>query len=170
MSIRQEQRADYAAINEVNDLAFGQPNEAKLIRQIRAADGFDPRLSFVATADEEVVGHILFSPIHIEGTDQHHPALALAPMAVRPQQQRKGIGSSLVREGLEICRCLGHNVVVVMGHVDFYPRFGFTPASSHGIAAPFDVPDAAFMVLALARDGFRGVSGIVRYPSAFDDV
>ncbi len=170
MLIRQEEPADYAVIDEVNDLAFGQPNEAKLIRRIRATDGFDPRLSLVATADEEVVGHILFSSIRIDADGQSHSALALAPMAVRPDQQRKGIGSTMVRDGLETCRSLGHHIVVVLGHSDFYPRFGFTPASAHGIKAPFEAPDAAFMMQALTREGLRGVAGTVRYPPAFDDV
>ncbi len=185
MPIRPEQPPDHAAIHDVNVRAFGQPAEAELVAQIRNGDGFDPALSLVAALDddagdaagvatepaktERIVGHILFSPIQIEtdaGTKV--PALALAPMAVLPECQSRGIGSQLVRAGLVAAMDAGHKVVVVLGHEAYYPRFGFEPASTCGIRAPFDVPDAAFMVLALTPDALRDIHGVVRYPSVFD--
>lgn len=166
--VRPERPDDYAAVNEVNRLAFGQDNEARLIAAIRRTEGFDPSLSLVAVCDGQVVGHILFSPIRIETDHGDAPALALAPMAVLPNRQRQGIGSALVRNGLDACRRAGHRIVVVLGHTDYYPRFGFTPASQNGLRPPFTVPDEAFMAMALVPGGLDGISGVVRYPAAFD--
>ena len=168
--IRPERPDDCAAIERVNRLGFGQENEARLVAAIRHAESFAPALSLVAVRADTVVGHILFSPIQIESDHATTRALALAPMAVLPNLQRQGIGSDLVREGLKACHRLGHTIVVVVGHPDFYSRFGFTPAASHGIQAPFPVPDEAFRVLALVRGSLDGVCGVVRYPAAFDDV
>ena len=168
--IRPEHPDDHASIEEVNRLAFGQDDEARLVAKLRLADGFDPALSLVAVRDGKVVGHILFSPIRIDTDRGDVPALALAPMAVLPDLQRRGIGSDLVRVGLEACRRAGHVIVVVLGHAEYYPRFGFTPASGFGIRPPFPVPDEAFMASALAPDGLEGVGGVVRYPPPFDDV
>ena len=174
--IRSEQLADHAAIAEVNREAFGQEGEPRLVAALRDADGFDPQLSLVAVRDDGVVGHILFSPIHIERDSGDVPAeararaLALAPMAVRPAYQRQGIGSALVRAGLEACRRAGHRIVVVLGHAEYYPRFGFTLAGEHGLRAPFEVPDEAFMVLSLVDGGLDDVAGVVRYPAPFSDL
>lgn len=166
--IRSECPEDYTAIDEIHRLAFDGNIEAKLVRRIRAAGGFDPRLSLVAVDRGHVVGHILFSPIVIEDDSRRHPALALAPMAVRPARQREEIGSQLVREGLAACRAVGHTIVVVVGHAQFYPRFGFSPARTSGVHAPFPVPDESFMILSLTPNAHDGVQGTVRYPPAFE--
>ena len=167
---RPEQPSDHAAIEEVNRLAFGQDAEARLVAKLREADSDDPALSLVAVRDGQVVGHILFSPILIETTGGNVAAMALAPMAVLPDFQGQGIGSALVREGLEACRRAGHRIVIVLGHADYYPRFGFKPASRHGLRSPFPVTDEAFMTMALVPGGLDDISGVVRYPAAFDDV
>ena len=137
---------------------------------LRDAEGFDPALSLVALRDDTVVGHILFSPIDIVRDGSNVPALALAPMAVRPAFQRQSIGSALVRAGLEACRRSGHRIVVVLGHAQYYPRFGFTPAGESGVRAPFEVPDEAFMVLSLVDGGLDDVAGVVRYSAPFSDL
>lgn len=169
--IHREEPRDHSDVAELNRRAFGLANEARLVEKVRASSGFDPNLSLVAVEDAEVVGHILFSPIRIEADDGGiTPATALAPMAVSPGHQRRGIGSALVRRGLDACREAGHAIVVVLGHAEYYPRFGFERASRYGIRAPFDVPDEAFMVLALTPAALDGVRGVVRYPPAFDDV
>ncbi len=168
--ILSERVEEWGAIAEVNRLAFGQENEARLVEAIRNAPGFDSRLSLVATRNDRVVGHILFSPIVIESGRVSHPALALAPMAVVPDFQRQGIGTELVNAGLEACRHSRHIIVVVLGHPEYYPRFGFERASAYGIRAPFDVPDEALMVLTFTTGGLDGSGGVVRYPDAFSGV
>lgn len=168
ITIRRERPEDYEAIDEVNRLAFGQDDEARLIRALREAGGFDPKLSLVAVRDDRVVGHVLFSSVTVATTGGPVPALALAPMAVHPEVQNQGIGSRLVRDGLEVCRRLGHPIVVVVGHPGYYPRFGFTPARARGLEAPFQAPDEAFRVLELIPGALDGVAGIIEYPPAFD--
>ena len=121
--IRPETESDQEAIREVNRLAFGGDVEARLVDALR--DGGYSGLSLVAEIDGELVGHILFSELPILSPFGTVPALSLAPMAVRPEQQNRGIGSELVRRGLQICRGRGHRIVVVLGHPKFYPCFGF---------------------------------------------
>lgn len=162
--VRAELAEDSALIREVNRLAFGRDSEAELVDALRDSPSWIPELSLVALLDGEVAGHILFTRITIETA----PALALAPMAVRPELQRRGIGSELVRRGLAECARLGHRIVVVAGHPAFYPRFGFTPAKPMGLEAPFPVQDAAFLVAELSPGALAGVQGMVRYPRAFD--
>ena len=167
---RAEQPDDCAGIDGVHRLAFGQEDEARLVRKLRAAHGFDLTLSLVAVRDGELVGHILFSPIRIEGEGGDVPALALAPMAVLPAWQRRGVGSVLVHEGLAASRQAGHCIVVVVGHADYYPRFGFTPAGRRNLRLPFASPDAAFMALALMPGALKGLDGAIRYSPPFTDV
>lgn len=167
--IRPEQKEDIDAITEVNNAAFKGQGEAKLVEAIRASANFVPELSLVAVADD-VIGHILFSKIGIETSHGRVPTLGLAPMAVRPEFQGKGIGSELVREGLRMCGELGYEHVVVLGHPAFYPRFGFEPASKKGIEPPFPAADEAFMVLEIKPGSLNGKSGVVKYPPAFDVV
>lgn len=168
--IRRETPGDYESIAVVNRRAFGQEEEGLLIEKIRGSDGFDPSLSLVAEIEGDVVGHILFSTIQIETERGDVPALALAPMSVLPDFQNRGIGSQLVRAGLDISRQAGHAIVVVLGHPDYYPRFGFQPASQFGVRSPFDVPDDVFMVQGLIPGALDTVSGVVKYPSPFDGV
>jgi putative acetyltransferase len=168
--VRAEREEDYSAIEALNRVAFEGDSEARLVAKLRQTDDFIPDLSLVAVQYELIVGHILFSPITIEAESSVVPALALAPMAVLPRFQNKGIGSALVRAGLEACRRLQHKIVVVVGHPEYYPRFGFVPARAHGIEAPFPVPDEAFMLLALTPSALEGVSGVVKYPPPFEDV
>jgi putative acetyltransferase len=167
--IRSEQKQDIEAIDEVNRLAFGQEDEGLLIQRIRSSSHFIPDLSLVAIQEGHIVGHILFSRIEIECQHGNKPALSLAPMAVHPDFQNQGIGKKLVREGLKICRKLGYEVVVVVGHPNYYPRFGFALAREKGLEAPFPVPDDAFMVFELIPGALEGIKGMVKYPSEFDE-
>jgi putative acetyltransferase len=167
ITIRPEAAEDYAAIREVTLLAFGQEVEAQLVEDLRRLPDFIPELSLVAVQDGEVVGHILFSPMAIETEKGAVPALSLAPMSVRPEWQNQGIGSQLVREGLKRCRSMGHEVVVVVGHPDYYPRFGFSSARAKGLEASFEVPDEAFLVLDLAPGALDGITGTIKYPPPY---
>lgn len=168
--IRPETLEDYTVISEVNKLAFGQENEARLVENIRQAANFNPKLSLVAVKDEKVVGHILFSPITIQYPKGNIPALALAPVAVRPEFQNQSVGSQLVKRGLEECQRLGHKIVIVIGHPTYYTRFGFSSATAKGLEAPFPVPDEAFMILELIPGTLAGISGMVKYPPVFNEV
>jgi putative acetyltransferase len=164
VTIRDESPQDCEAIRLVNEKAFGQPAEADLVDALRER-GF-ARLSLVAEVDGQIVGHILFSDITIVSPERVVDALALAPMAVLPAYQRKGIGSRLVRDGLDRCRGAGHRIVIVVGHPGYYPRFGFSPQ----LAAPLQSEYAgeAFMALELVQDALKGVTGEVRYSPPFD--
>jgi len=169
ITIRPETTEDYDAIREVNALAFGREVEARLVEALRGLPEFIPELSLVAVEGSRVVGHILFSPVVIETKEGPVPALTLAPMAVRPELQNKGIGSELVRDGLERCRSLRHRIVVVIGHPKYYPRFGFSPARAQGLEAPFPVPNEAFLALELVPGALEGITGVVKYPPPFSE-
>ena len=170
IATRPEEQIDYDAIYEVNLLAFGGESEARLVEELRGSTDFVKKLSLVAVRYTKVVGHLLFSPIAIKARTVAFSALALAPMAVHPEFQRQGIGSELLREGLDCCRILGHRVVVVVGHPNYYPRFGFISAKARGLEVPFAVPDKAFMALELTAGALDGISGMVTYPPAFEEV
>lgn len=159
--LRREKTDDIDAIGDIHRLAFHGDSEAVLVAELRANGKIV--LSLVAEREGRVVGHILFSPVRIESNSEPVHALGLAPMAVLPQFQREGIGSRLVRSGLQHCRDLGHERVVVLGHADFYPRFGFLPAAGFAVTCEYDVPQEAFMVLALREGAWRGVTGTARY-------
>jgi len=165
--VRPERPADHAAIHRINHDAFGQEDEARLVDALRGSPAFVPELSLVAFQDGRAVGHILFTRIVVKDGDDRHAALALAPLAVAPELQKRGIGSALVRRGLRAARDLGHGLVIVLGHPEYYPRFGFIPAQPLGIAAPFETRVEAFMVLELAPGALAGVRGVVEYAPEF---
>jgi len=159
-----ETPADHKAIREVNRLAFGRDDEAQLVDALR--DGGYLRVSLVAEVERLIVGHILFSDLPIVSETTTFPALALAPMAVMPEYQRQGIGSQLIRRGLDACREHGHRVVVVLGHPNFYQRFSFAPELARQLDSPFS-GKASFMAMELVEGALNGVSGRVEYPPPF---
>jgi putative acetyltransferase len=168
--IRRERAADQPGIRRVNERAFPGPVEANIVDALRAAGAVT--LSLVAVAGDEagagdagdgIVGHILFSPVIIAAAAGERGAVGLAPMAVDPGWQRRGIGGLLVRAGLDMLRSAGHAAVVVLGHPDYYPRFGFERASRFGLRWEQPCRDEAFMAMALAPDGLEGGPGVVRY-------
>ena len=163
MEIRGRTAADDAAIRQLNDDTFGGHYESRLIEDLRAA-GLDA-VELVAVENDDIVGHILFSVLATTIDRQTVPALALAPMAVRPDRQRRGIGSALVRAGLDLARDRDWRAIIVLGHKGYYPRFGFSAALARPLEAPFS--GDAFMALELAPDVLRGEKGRVTYPPAF---
>ena len=168
ITIRPERPEDASRVREVNQRAFGQPAEADLVDKLRAS-GCES-LSLVAD-DETVVGHILFTPVVVESAGRRVVGMELAPMAVLPDRQRQGIGSQLVTRGLEILRERNCPFVVVVGHPEYYPRFGFEPASKHGLASQWEgMADAAFMVLVLDPGAMTGATGVARYRDEFNEV
>jgi putative acetyltransferase len=162
--IRPERPDDRAAVRLVNQLAFGGNEEADIVEGLHRAQA--AVVSLVAEMGTDILGHILFSPVVVEQSNGMR-LVGLAPMAVAPDHQRKGIGSRLVREGLAGCRAAGVHGVVVLGHAGYYPRFGFVPAARLGLRCEYDVPADVFMALELTHDTLRGVSGLVRYHAAF---
>jgi putative acetyltransferase len=159
---------DAAGVRRVNELAFSRRVEADLVERLHAAGRVV--VALVAEQEGEIVGHILFSPVNIEGTERPCPALALAPLAVLPTHQRRGIGRRLVEEGIMACKDRGHTRIIVIGHPQYYPWFGFGPARRQGLRCDFQVPDEAFMALALAPEAFAGCAGVVKFAPEFPEV
>ena len=167
VTIRREMPEDTDAIRRVNQEAFGGTVEADLVDRLRQRRAFT--LSLVAVDKDKVVGHILFSPVLIESEGKSYPAVGLGPMAVLPDYHKTGIGTKLVAAGLEECRRLGHGICVVLGHPDYYPRFGFITARACDIKCEYDVPDDVFMVLELSPGALAGRHGIARYQPDFNE-
>ena len=168
LKIRQEQKDDYKQVYDVVKKSFENAehtdnDEHNLVERLRNSKEFVPELSLVAELEGEIVGHILFTEIKIG----EKIALALAPVSVIPKYQSRGIGSKLIIKGHEIAKSLGYEIVVVLGHEKYYPRFGYVKASNYDIKAPFEVPDENFMVLELKENALNEIEGVVEYSSEF---
>jgi predicted N-acetyltransferase YhbS len=164
LTVRPETASDHEVIRHVNRLAFGRDEEAGIVDALRAC-GY-ARVSLVAEVENTVVGHILFSDLPILSTDGTVSALALAPMAIRPEYQRQGIGTALVRHGMDVCRDQGHRIVVVLVHPHFYPRFGFSAKLAEPLSSPFSGRES-WMALELVPGALNGIAGWVRYSPPF---
>jgi putative acetyltransferase len=162
--IRPEMTTDQSAVAEVNRLAFGREDEARLVDTLRI-DGYT-RISLVAEVAGRIVGHILFSALSITTQEREIEALSLAPLAVISSHQRNGIGSSLLREGLTASQEAGHRIVIVLGHPEYYPRFGFSARMAERLKSRYS--GTSFMALELVPGALDGVTGEVRYPPPFD--
>ncbi len=165
--IRHETLADFEAIRKVNLRAFEQSNEGNIVDALRVAGALT--ISLVALHENQIVGHIAFSPVTIESGDGSFTALGLGPMAVLPEHQNEGIGSQLVEAGLKECLRLGHEIVVVIGHPEYYPRFGFVPAGPSGIKWEHEIHEDAFMFVELNVGALAGRTGVVKFHSAFNE-
>jgi putative acetyltransferase len=166
--IREEKPEDFEQIHSVNEQAFEAPEEARIVDDLR--EKCPDALSLVAEDEGEIVGHIFFSPVEVESSGTIIKGMGLAPMAVRPDRQRQGIGSQLARAGLEILKEQGCPYVIVVGHPEFYPKFGFVPASKYGLTCQWEsVPDEAFMIVVNDPSSLLGVEGVASYRDEFDE-
>lgn len=172
INIRVEQELDYKIVEDVIENAFlnaelTDNQEHNLVNRLRKSSEFIPELSLVAEIDNKIVGHILFTKINIESNKESFESLALAPLSVLLDYQNEGVGKALMNYGLEVAKNLGYESVVVLGHENYYPKFGFKKASEFDIKPPFEVPDESFMALELNENGLKNVSGVVKYSNAF---
>lgn len=173
IKIRPENQGDHDAVFSLIEKAF-QPmqmsdhREQFLVERLRKSNAFIPSLSLVAETDDRVVGYILLTKLKIENEHDVFDSLALAPVAVLPTYQGRGIGGMLIKQAHDEARKIGHKSVVLLGHADYYPRFGYKQADQFGIKLPFDVPKENCMVIELVENGLKGVSGTVVYPDEFN--
>lgn len=169
--IRAETLSDFEQVSHVNQSAFGREAEARLVEQFRKYPEYVSDLSLVACLkDDRVVGHVLFSPVNIEGCAIDIRVLGLGPVAVTPEYQGIGVGAGLVEAGLAAAKRFGWEAVVVLGHPSYYTRFGFKDAGLSNLRLSFDHEPGAFMIASLNERGLAGVSGTVRYHCVFDEV
>ena len=175
ITIRQSVPSDFESIRQVvaqafKDAEMSDQNEYVLVGRLRVSDAYIPELSIVAEdVTGQIIGHILMTRISIVDRANAEDSLAMAPVSVLPTNQKQGIGSRLIRTALAKAKELGYGSVIVLGHPDFYPRFGFRKATEWGIRPPFDVPDNAFMALELQKGALKHVAGVVRYPEPFNE-
>ena len=167
ITIRAETAADIEQIHYVNEKAFGRTAEADLIDKLRGRSALP--VSLVAVHNNIVVGHIAFNPATIKTADAESEIITLAPLAVLPEFQKKGIGSQLIRTGLDICRKQGYSIAVLVGHPGYYPRFGFVQAKPHDIHCQFAAPDEAWMVCELVPGALKNIRGTVYFQPEFQE-
>ena len=166
--IRFEKPEDIAFIHSVNEQAFGRVSEAKLVDTLRLA--CTDHLSLVADDNGSIIGHLMFTPVVVTDGKQKTEGMGLAPMAVLPSKQRQGIGAQLVDTGLQILKEKGYPFVIVLGHPEYYPRFGFQAASGCNIRTQWNgVPDEAFMILVMDHEAMQNVSGVATFRDEFND-
>ncbi len=165
MLIRRELPTDVDAIHAVHRAAFSTAMEADLVTALRADKGWLPALSLVAVDDDRVVGHVVCTRAHIGAA----PALGLGPLGVLPERQKQGIGGALMHAALGAADALDEPVVVLLGHPEYYPRFGFTPAAALGIDPPTPEWTTAFQVRTLSTYD-SSLRGTFQYAQPFNDL
>ena len=174
LRLRQETITDFKAVFEIIEEAFrseeySDNTEQYLVERLRKSPAFIPQLSLVAESNNEVVGHILLTKIVIKNDQDSFESLALAPVSVKPSHQKLGIGGQLIKESHRIAKELGHKSIVLLGHAEYYPKFGYQLCRNYGIKIPFEAPDENCMVIELVEGGLNGVNGVVVYAQEFYD-
>ena len=174
MIIRQENKNDHKEVFKViksafKDAEFTDNTEQFLVDRLRKSDAFIPELSMIAEINGKIVGHILLTKLKIKNKSNVFDSLALAPVSVLPEYQGKGIGGKLIVDSHKKAKELGHKSIVLLGHENYYPRFGYEQADKYGIELPFKVPKENCMVIELIENGLKGVNGMVEYPKEFNE-
>lgn len=170
MIIRTEEKRDHKAVYDLNYRAFNnREDEPKIVEKGRQSETFIPELSIVAEEEGRgIIGHLLLSLAKVIVGQKEHDVIALGPIAVMPERQKQGIGKALIEEGLEKCRQLGYQLVFLIGHTEYYPKFGFKPARAHGLELKqYDVPDEVFMVCEIQEGALQEIKGEFRFPAIF---
>ncbi|MDI7260493.1 MAG: N-acetyltransferase [Thermodesulfobacteriota bacterium] len=168
VTIRKEKLGDEQQIRTVIERAFGRIEEADIVDKLRQS--CPNSILLVAVSNDQIVGHILFTPVTIQAKERIIIGMGLGPMAVIPELQRQGIGSQLVKAGLELVEETKYPFVIVLGHPEYYPHFGFVPASRYSIRSEYEnVPDEAFMILVLDKEVLKGISGVAKYRHEFTE-
>ena len=168
MSIRAENKTDINNIWQINAEAFEGEEEANLINALRNSD--TSYISLVYEENNKLVGHIFFTPVELVDDTSNLRLIGLAPMAVSPKMQNKGIGSSLIKAGIKQCLNEGYDAIIVLGHPNYYPKFGFIPSVKYGIKSEYEVPEDVFMILELKENALKGKTGTIKYHEAFNNV
>lgn len=166
LTVRPERPDDQAGIASVIHAAFGSEGEALLVERLRQAGALT--VSLVAVDSGQVIGHVALSPVTIDGRDGHGRWLGLAPVTVRPDRQRAGVGRRLVEQAVALAAATGASEIFVLGHADYYAALGFDEATACGWRCIYDVPADVFRVRCLRPAASRPAAGTVRYHSAFD--
>lgn len=174
ITIRQERKGEHETVFNLITKAFeteqkSDHKEQYLVERLRSSAKYIPELSLVAESSGKIVGHILLTKIKIRNKQEVFDSLALAPLSVLPEYQRKGIGGKLIIASHKIAKELGYKSIVLIGHEKYYPRFGYQKAGKYEIKLPFDVPKENCMVIELTKNGLKGISGMVEYSKEFKD-
>lgn len=172
LSIRQEQSKDHTTVFQLIETAFktmeySSLTEQFIVEKLRKSDAFVPALSLVAEQEGELVGHIILTKIKIDNGTQLFDALTLGPVSVWPKLHGQGIGNQLINTAHKIAKSLGHEIIILLGHKDYYPRFGYELTNKYGIQLPFEAAPENCMVIGLNPDSLKGVSGKVIYSKPF---
>lgn len=172
ITFRTEIPADHKSVFKIIEAAFqtieiSDHKEQFLVERLRKSDAFIPELSTVAELNDVIVGHILLTKIKIKNVNTSFDSLALAPVSVHPDFQNKGIGSALIKEAHKRSKALGFQSIILVGHADYYPRFGYELTSKYGIKLPFPAPEESCMIIELNENGLKDVSGTVEYSKPF---
>ncbi len=170
LTIRRETPDDFVQVGRLLEMAFCQKNEAMLVEKLRRNRKYNPMLSLVADYRGYITGHILFFPVAIRSDSSETESLALAPLSVSPEFQKMGIGGRLIQDGTKIARLTGYGSAIVLGHSKYYSRFGFVPAITWNIKAPFEVPEEALMAIEFEAGALKNAAGIVEYPDEFSEL
>jgi predicted N-acetyltransferase YhbS len=174
IKIRKEQEPDYENVFHLIGRAFenmelSDHKEQFLVQRLRKSDSFIQELSIVALKENTIVGHILLTKLKIKNEKREFESLALAPVSVLPEFQNMGIGGKLIKQAHKIAKDLGYKSVILLGHENYYPKFGYLQAHKFGIELPFDVPKENCMAIELIEGGLKGVNGMVEYPKEFNE-
>ncbi len=172
VQLRQEKETDFTAVFDLIKEAFeseqmSDHQEQFLVERLRNSNAFIPELSIVAEIEDKVVGYILLTKLKIKNNRNEFDSLALAPVCVLPAYQGKGIGGRLIEHAHTIAQKLGHRSIVLLGHENYYPKYGYLQADRFGIELPFDVPKENCMAIELVENGLKGIRGVVEYPKEF---